>query len=330
MPKIQMAGISQQLALEEPDISAEYSTVDRENQENRIMDSSLETPIVQSNLSPAQFVERMEPLLMQQEARYSLMLGLALNIARQPDFYGTDPPYLAIAEDTKGVAAAALMTPPRGIITYSNRAESRPGLTAIANDLAGAGWSLPSVNGPEPICTEFASIWTELTQVKSEIAVSERLFELREVIHPTYSSGQLRLATDEDMELLPHWFVAFVEEALYLVETISLDEARADVQRRVERGSLYVWEDGEPVCMFGTGRVTQHGISIGPVYTPPNMRGKGYATSGVARLSQLLLDQGRSFCTLFTDLANPTSNRIYQNVGYRPICDYTVYRFLNA
>lgn len=294
------------------------------------MEHPLQAPTVQSNLSPAEFLERMQPLLMQEEARYGLMLGLALNIARQPDFYGTDPPYLAIAEDAEGIAAAALMTPPRGIITYSNRAESRPGLTAIANDLASTGWSLPTVNGPEPICTEFASIWAEIANIKSEIAVRERLFELSEVIHPTYSPGQLRLATSTDVELLAHWFVAFVEEALYLVESIALDEARADVQRRLERGTLYVWDDGEPVCMFGTGRATQHGISIGPVYTPPDMRGKGYATSGVARLSQLLLEQGRSFCTLFTDLANPTSNRIYQNVGYRPICDYTVYRFQNA
>jgi predicted GNAT family acetyltransferase len=219
------------------------------------------------------------------------------------------------------------MTPPHGIITYSDRAESRPGLTAIAHDLANAGWSLPTVNGPEPICTEFASIWAELANVKSEIAVSERLFELREVIHPTYSSGRLRLATSVDVELLAHWFVAFTEEALHTIESMSLDEARADVQRRLERGTLYVWDDGEPVCMLGTGRFTQRGVSIGPVYTPPTLRGKGYATSGVAQLSQLLLDQGRSFCTLFTDLANPTSNRIYQNVGYRPICDYTVYRF---
>lgn len=287
-------------------------------------------PTVQSNLSPAKFLERMQPLLMQQEARYGLMLGLALNITRQIDFYGPYPPYLAIAEDAEGIAAAALMTPPHGIIVYSDRAESRPGLTAIAHDLANAGWSLPTAKGLEPLCTHFAAIWSEIAQVKSEIAVSERLFELREVIHPTYSAGHLRQATNDDVELVAHWLVAFTEEALRTVESISLDEARTGVQKRVERGSIYVWEDGEPVCLLGAGRPTEHGISIGPVYTPAILRGKGYATSGVARLSQLLLDQGRGFCTLFTDLANPTSNRIYQNVGYRPICDYSVYRFLNA
>src|SRR5688572_29702341 len=136
------------------------------------MEQPLEIPTVQSNISASQFLERMQPLLMQQEARYSLMLGIALNIARQPDFYGANPPYLAIAEDAAGVAAAALMTPPRGIIAYSERAESRPGLTAIAQDLANAGWSLLTVNGPEPICTLFASIWAELAHVKAEIAVS--------------------------------------------------------------------------------------------------------------------------------------------------------------
>jgi predicted GNAT family acetyltransferase len=79
--------------------------------------------------------------------------------------------------------------------------------------------------------------------------------------------------------------------------------------------------------LAGAARPTVNGIAIGPVYTPPQFRGKGYASSLVAKLSQHLLDQGRTFCTLFTDLANPTSNRIYQNIGYRPVCDYTVYRF---
>jgi predicted GNAT family acetyltransferase len=271
----------------------------------------------------------MEPLLMQQEARNSLMLGIALNIARQPDFYGPNPPYLAIAEDSEGVAAAVLMTPPHGIILYSDREQSRPGLTALAQELARAGWTLPTVTGPEPICAHFASIWSEMAKVDFEIGVRERLFELRKVIHPTYSPGHLRLATIDDVELLAHWFVAFTEEALYGIEQAILEEVRERVKTRVETGMLYVWEDREPVCMLGTGRKSTNGISIGPVYTPPNVRGKGYASSGVARVSQLLLDQGRSYCTLFTDLANPTSNRIYQNVGYRPICDYTVYRFLN-
>jgi hypothetical protein len=68
-------------------------------------------------------------------------------------------------------------------------------------------------------------------------------------------------------------------------------------------------------------------VSVGPVYTPPERRGRGYATACVAALSQTILDEGWAFCTLFTDLANPTSNSIYQKIGYHPVCDFAEYRF---
>jgi uncharacterized protein len=256
-----------------------------------------------------------------------LMLGIALTVLRRPEYYSQHPPYFAIAEDATGVAAAALMTPPRGLIVYSERAECRPGLSAIAHALVDAGWVLPSVNGPEPVCTHFAAIWAELTGAKSEIAVRERAFKLREVIHPTYSPGHMRQATAADLELVAQWLVEFTDEAMRGREAPSIDDARKEMQVRIERGMLYLWEDDEPVSMAASSRPTPNGIAIGPVYTPSQFRGKGYASSCVAQLSQQLLDQGRSFITLFTDLANPTSNHIYQAIGYRPICDYTVYSF---
>jgi len=96
----------------------------------------------------------------------------------------------------------------------------------------------------------------------------------------------------------------------------------------VATGDIFLWDDGRPVSVAARNRPTPHGISVGYVYTPPELRGRGYATSCVAALSQHLLDSGYEFCTLFTDLANPTSNDIYQQIGYRPICDYDEYVFL--
>jgi predicted GNAT family acetyltransferase len=85
--------------------------------------------------------------------------------------------------------------------------------------------------------------------------------------------------------------------------------------------------DDRPVSLAGYGGPTRHGIRIGPVYTPPAERRRGYASACVAALSQQLLDRGRRFCFLFTDLANPTSNHIYQQIGYRPVSDVDEYRF---
>ena len=90
----------------------------------------------------------------------------------------------------------------------------------------------------------------------------------------------------------------------------------------------YLWEDaGEVVAFAGVGGQTPRGIRIGPVYTPPDRRGRGYASNLVAAVTQLQLDSGRRFCFLFTNLANPTSNHIYQAIGYAPVVDVDLYRF---
>jgi predicted GNAT family acetyltransferase len=68
-------------------------------------------------------------------------------------------------------------------------------------------------------------------------------------------------------------------------------------------------------------------MRIGPVYTPPDYRGRGYASACTAALSQQMLYAGYQYCFLYTDLSNPTSNRIYQNIGYELVCDIDSYRF---
>ncbi|MEZ4679331.1 MAG: GNAT family N-acetyltransferase [Caldilineaceae bacterium] len=99
------------------------------------------------------------------------------------------------------------------------------------------------------------------------------------------------------------------------------------IRQKIADQHLFFWEDGEPVSMVALARPTAHGIGIGPVYTPPQYRGRGYASSAVAQLSQQMLDTGKEFCALFTDVANPTSNHIYQAIGYRALVDFQVYRF---
>ena len=91
--------------------------------------------------------------------------------------------------------------------------------------------------------------------------------------------------------------------------------------------ALVLWDDDGPVSLAGYGAPTPNGIRVGPVYTPPELRGRGYASALTAGLTERLLAEGRLFCFLFTNLANPTSNSIYQQVGYRPVTDVTVWRF---
>ena len=105
-------------------------------------------------------------------------------------------------------------------------------------------------------------------------------------------------------------------------------EARELAERRINSGDLFIWEDeGRPVSMAAKNRPSSHGITVSLVYTPRDLRNRGYASACVAALSQQLLDAGWEFCTLYTDLANPTSNSIYQRIGYQPVCDSNEYDF---
>jgi len=134
----------------------------------------------------------------------------------------------------------------------------------------------------------------------------------------------MRDAKAAERDLLISWFEAFHEEVGGIMG--SAEEA---VDLRLSGGSsgLRVWWNAEPVSIAGFGGPTPNGIRIGPVYTPPHLRRRGYATACVAALTQDLLSAGRRFVFLFTDLENPTSNSIYQQIGYRPVCDVDQYRF---
>ena len=134
-------------------------------------------------------------------------------------------------------------------------------------------------------------------------------------------------AQPEHRHLLADWTQAFHDEALS--NTPPQDYlAMADRWIRGLGRTAYLWVDGgRPVSMTGAGGLTPKGIRVGPVYTPPGDRGRGYASNLVAQVSQMLLDQGRTFVFLFTDLANPTSNKIYQDIGYEPVGDVDEWEF---
>ncbi len=95
----------------------------------------------------------------------------------------------------------------------------------------------------------------------------------------------------------------------------------------VKTGRLWVWDHEGPVSIASCGNPTDNAMQIGTVYTPPALRGKGYASAVTASLSERLLEQGYSFCCLDTDLANPTSNKIYRQIGYEPVSDSRRYSF---
>ena len=123
---------------------------------------------------------------------------------------------------------------------------------------------------------------------------------------------------------MTQWIVAFSES---IGEPVDVDSAKSNAQQYIKDGQLYIWADGGPVSIATETRPTRNGTTISTVYTPPEYRGKGYATSCVWSLTKKLLASRYSFCSLYTDLSNPTSNSIYTKIGYVPLGDALSFDF---
>jgi predicted GNAT family acetyltransferase len=157
--------------------------------------------------------------------------------------------------------------------------------------------------------------------------MAQRIFRAERVFAPEGVPGRMRRAEADNRALLVSWVAAFQDEAMSGQFHRPAEAAVDDYLARGDDGGMYIWDDGSPVSMAGCGGPAPNGIRIGPVYTPPARRGRGYASALTAELTSLLLSSGRRFCFLFTDLANPTSNRIYQRIGYEPVTNVVEYRF---
>jgi uncharacterized protein len=267
------------------------------------------------------------PLLLADEARHDLILGIAGTLIRHPSVYTEHR--LWVIERADVAVAAALQTPPH------NLALARPAdddaLDALARGIRDGGVDLPGVTGAVPEGDAFAATWSALTGAVVRPVMGQGIYRLREVRDPPPAPGGLRKAgRDDDLALILRWLDAFVDEVVPREITGSPGERhrRAEAAFSSDDGGYWFWEDrGRPVSMTGADGPTPNGIRIGPVYTPPEDRGHGYATSLVAAVSREQLSRGRTFCFLHTDLANPTSNAIYRRIGYERVCDWTVIAF---
>jgi predicted GNAT family acetyltransferase len=270
------------------------------------------------------FLSRAMPALREQEAANNLMLGIALRLQKDRYAYG-ESVFSATLEEGGALVAAALMTTPHNLIIYCNGVLCSPAWPLVVDVLQKYNWKVPGVTGQSAPARAFARAWNQITGQQTSLALHTRAYELKYVIQPPMlPAGFMRQAVPNDLALGTAWEQAFIDEALGENEPHPSQER---TRQRILNGELFLWVDGEPVSMAVTTRPLGQGISIGPVYTPPHKRRRGYASALVAALSQKMLDSGYSYCTLFTDLANPTSNTIYQRIGYRAVCEYDMYKF---
>src|SRR5687767_577943 len=264
---------------------------------------------------PDEFLERAGPLLLAEEARHNLILGLAGNLRDTPDLYREHRLWLVV--DGGEVVGAALRTPPHNLVL------ARPRVAAAQQALASAvGGPLPGVTAALPEADGFAEAWEAKTGTRRRIRVAQKIYALERVRPVEDVPGAARLATDDDRPLLRLWLGHFGIEALGETEQ---DEQRTErlLDHRLgsDSAGFVIWVDGLPVSLAGFGGETPNGVRIGPVYTPPVLRNRGYGSAVTAAVSAERLAAGRRFCFLYTDATNPTSNKIYTDIGYAPVCD---------
>jgi predicted GNAT family acetyltransferase len=252
------------------------------------------------------------PWLEAHEAEHNLLLGL---LAKLPPASGQ---FFAHVSRGDAIELVAVLAPPRGVIF--SRAASLDGVPLVLDALRDAGvGALPTAAGPPDVVSAFADRWRSLTGAVPRYTMNQRIYALTELVAPRPTPGHLRVATADDLALVTDWIVAFAADAA--VPAPQGAAMRSQVDQGMAEGRFFLWDDGGPVSMAGTARVTKHGAVVSSVYTPPSLRGRGYASSCVAAWSARQLAAGRRFCCLYADLANPTSNGIYQAMGYTPVAD---------
>lgn len=281
------------------------------------------------------FQSRTETYLERNEATNSLILGLTRRLVSR-SFRLERAAFMATVEDRERILLVALQTPPKRLILYGDADFLQSGnLLQSGNPLQSAiaelvdffaedNYDLPGVLGPVPIAEAFQERWIRKTRSESAIFMSQRVYVLRELLYEPDVEGRLRLAVPEDIDRVKRWYMSFSES---VSERIGLTEASKSALEKIKARELYLWDTGIAVSMATKNRPSRNGVTVSGVYTPAPKRKRGYATVCVAALSRLLLESGYKFCSLFTDLANPTSNNIYRRIGYQPVVDFTVYDF---
>lgn len=260
------------------------------------------------------FLRRAEPWLLEREAENNLVLGLADSLSRSTRGYES-PLYFATVERGGEVRGCAFRTPPYKLGLTRMPVEAAP---LLASDVARVYESLPAVLGPLEVARRVGNAWAALKGMRAVDGMRQRIHSLDRVRAPVpEAAGRMRLANEGDLALVTSWIRSFVRTT----GLHGMREPEARARRLVASGYLALWVDRAPVSMAAFPARTRNTVRVGYVYTPDEHRRRGYASALVAHLSRHILDSGFRRCVLYTDLGNPTSNRIYRAIGYRPVRD---------
>ena len=260
------------------------------------------------------FLERAQAWLVQHEAENNLILSIAAQLVKAPKHDA----YFATVEAHGAIVGCAFRTPPHKLSVTRMPNEAAD---VLAGHVTREFESTPGVLGPGDVARSVARAIATQTGGKVEETGRSRIYELTNVTPPSVPArGKMRTALPGEADLLIDWLDRFARETHH-----GRDDARTYMQAHLGNRTVFIWDDEGPKASAVWAGMMPHGVRVGFVFTPEEFRGHGYASALTAAVSQRALDSGYRFCCLYTDLSNPTSNSIYQKIGYMPVCDAVDY-----
>ncbi len=256
-------------------------------------------------------------VLLKHEAENSVCIVVLETIKSNPDRYPER--YMCGIFDNDGTPlGVAWLTPPfaLGMSDLPSNA-----ISCVIDFARSLPCKIPGIFAPAGLVKDFISEFEKQNKIQIKEEKNQRTFKLEKVIPPTGVHGKAKLATESDKELLYDWGQRFYQDCGF--HQISFEQVKVATDFSIKMRNRWFWLDlqNNIVSMAGLTGETPTGCRIAWVYTPPEYRGQGYASALVAFVSQVQLDAGKKFCFLDTDLANPTSNSIYQKIGYKAVSD---------
>lgn len=270
------------------------------------------------------FLQICQKALEENEVNSNLILGISNTLSKNNYAYGEKEPFYSVVLNNNEVSLIGLMTPPKNLLLYEYKNLNNSVMELFVNNLYSQYKNIPGITGELNIAKSFLEKWALISACSYKISVNLRIYKLTKVGKYNRPDGIFRCADEKDMETITNFINEF---SVVINEPTDNNRAKATAEDGIANKEIFIWENKDIVSMAKKHRPTKHGMAVSYVYTPIEYRCKGYATAVVAELSQNILNSGKSFCTLYTDLSNPTSNSIYQKIGYNPICDNISYTF---
>ncbi|TCW49898.1 hypothetical protein EC917_11875 [Bacillus thuringiensis] len=257
------------------------------------------------------FKKEVTPFLEKNEQENNLILGV-LQMVQQPIFMG-------VAKQEEEIVVVFLQTEEKKQIIVATSEMMEEDIVELAKKLAEVYPNVPGLIGNKKTVQRLAEEIAVLENKKTNVVMEQGVYALQQVKKKWTEDGAFREIGSDELPLIEQWIYQFCEDVRL---PTTKEEAKQTAHTLITNRRLFGLEvDGNLVSVAAKTRPTTNNITVNFVYTPKEARKKGYASSCVAALSQRMLEEGYKTTTLYTDLANPTSNKIYQEIGYEKIME---------